>query len=414
MASSKVLMALFWATFLLLMSSGGVLVSLQSFLSDRLNSTQSDTSMPPRVLTGEIRSIVSTVKKASSDTDLAGQTLSDQKVPDRTPMNSSLKVDAGSTQLSRSQQVAVDLIKTKKISQEPPSNFRASPVLVLYPDEIVIEFPKVIASMKNIKNAISRTLLSNSLVSDQELLKKSKINLRQRPYFYRKVLDQHKQPIRYPKQAFDYADYLIEHHAEEIKDEEGEFIALHIPLVESGLTGPAKSYQAWVKDYADEFDVPPSLVYAVMETESAFNPRAVSRSNAIGLMQLKPEAAGRDVYQYIDAKPGQPSLNELFDSKNNIRMGTAYLGLLKHDYLSNIMDEKIKQMVTISSYNGGLSTVLRLFGHTPEKAVERLNKMKPNQVYRKLRYDHQSDETRRYLDKVLKAETKYRALLNEA
>jgi len=180
------------------------------------------------------------------------------------------------------------------------------------------------------------------------------------------------------------------------------------------LTGPAKSYQAWVKDYANEFDVPPSLVYAVMETESAFNPRAVSRSNAIGLMQLKPEAAGRDVYQYIDAKPGQPSLNELFDSKNNIRMGTAYLGLLKHDYLSNIMDEKIKQMVTISSYNGGLSTVLRLFGHTPEKAVERLNKMKPNQVYRKLRYDHQSDETRRYLDKVLKAETKYRALLNEA
>jgi membrane-bound lytic murein transglycosylase C len=39
--------------------------------------------------------------------------------------------------------------------------------------------------------------------------------------------------------------------------------------------------------------------------------------------------------------------------------------------------------------------------------------MKPNQVYRKLRYDHHSDETRRYLDKVMKAETKYRELLQE-
>ncbi len=167
------------------------------------------------------------------------------------------------------------------------------------------------------------------------------------------------------------------------------------------------------ENYASEFGVPESLIYAVMETESAFNPKAVSRSNAIGLMQVKAEAAGKDVYQYIDAKPGQPSLDELFDSEKNIRMGTAYLGLLKHDYLSDILDDKIKQMVTISSYNGGIKTVLGLFGKTPEAAIKRLNHMKPNQVYRKLRYDHHSDETRRYLDKVMKAETKYRELLQE-
>ncbi|AZR81881.1 murein transglycosylase domain-containing protein [Thiomicrospira sp. S5] len=293
------------------------------------------------------------------------------------------------------------------------SSAKASPVLVVYENELVLEFPKAIASTQNIKNAVSRVLLLDRPTAGHELLSREKMNLRKRPYFYRRVLDQNQNPVRYPKQAFDYADYLMEHEVEELSDEEGDFIALHIPLHESGLSGPAKNYQAWVKNYASEFGVPESLIYAVMETESAFNPKAVSRSNAIGLMQVKAEAAGKDVYQYIDAKPGQPSLDELFDSEKNIRMGTAYLGLLKHDYLSDILDDKIKQMVTISSYNGGIKTVLGLFGKTPEAAIKRLNHMKPNQVYRKLRYDHHSDETRRYLDKVMKAETKYRELLQE-
>ncbi|MGC9386725.1 MAG: murein transglycosylase domain-containing protein [Hydrogenovibrio sp.] len=308
--------------------------------------------------------------------------------------------------------VAADPVTTSTATSTATSA-NASPVMVVYEDELVIEFPKAIASTRNIKNAVSRALLMDRPMAGPELMARDKLDLTKRPYFYRKVLDQHQQPIRYPKQAFDYADYLMQHHQQTLKDEEGEFVALHIPLHEFGLSGPAKSYQAWVKSYADQFQVPESLVYAVMETESAFNPKAVSRSNAIGLMQVKAEAAGKDVYQYIDAKPGQPSLEELFDSEKNIRMGTAYLGLLKHDYLAGIVDDKIKQMVTISSYNGGMKTVLRLFGQTPEAAIERLNRLSQNQVYRTLRYEHHSDETRRYLDKVMQAETKYRELLQE-
>lgn len=304
-------------------------------------------------------------------------------------------------------------IKTDVKDLSSPSS-TALPELVLYPDEIVIAFPKKIASTENIQKAVSRVLLSGEPLSESNLLTTQPIDLTQRPYFYRKVLDQHQTPVRYPMQAFKYADYLMDNHVEEYQDDDGRFITLHIPLVEYGISGPAKNYQAWVENYAREFKVPPSLVYAVMETESAFNPNAVSRSNAIGLMQLKADAAGKDVYQMIDAKPGQPSLSELFDSKSNIRMGTAYLGLLKHDYLAEIVDERIKQMVTISSYNGGLNTVLGLFGETPKAAAKQLNRMSPKQVYRKLRFEHQSDETRRYLEKVLKAESKYRDLLRAA
>nr|MDC2856044.1 transglycosylase SLT domain-containing protein [Ningiella sp. W23] len=41
-----------------------------------------------------------------------------------------------------------------------------------------------------------------------------------------------------------------------------------------------------------------------METESSFNPHAVSSSNAYGLMQVIPATAGRDVYQKIKKYPG--------------------------------------------------------------------------------------------------------------
>lgn len=412
MSFHKTITYLIVASMILLGVSSGLMVSFEQWV---IAQTQAKETTPSRHLPAEsgIRHMVSSTPKKRTIVESIN---TESNIGSRPAINETFKpiplpdqkqdVAFKADQSNSFKSAPVSASQTQDISQ-------LHPVLVVYKDELVIEFPKAIASTKNIKNAVSRVLLLSHPLSDHDLLSKDSLVLSEKPYFYRKALDQNKQPIRYPKQAFDYAGYLIEHHTEEIKDEEGEFIALHIPLVENGLTGPAKNYQAWVKDYADEFDVPPSLVYAVMETESAFNPRAVSRSNAIGLMQLKPEAAGRDVYQYIDAKPGQPSQNDLFDSKNNIRMGTAYLSLLKHDYLSNIEDDKIKQMVTISSYNGGLTTVLGLFGNTPEKAVERLNKMKPNQVYRKLRYDHQSDETRRYLDKVLKAETKYRALLNE-
>lgn len=412
MSLPKIFFHLMFAVMMLGVVSSGVMTAFQHWVL-----SQSVLTEPPKsqvVAESGIRHMISSPKK--DDVNRLAKKAYTESFPNETTPAQPKKAVLPELKAPVSSSSIVTKSVTSPVEKNDsvkPDASSASPVLVVYEDELVIEFPKAIASTRNIKNAVSRVLLLDRPTAGHELLSRDKIDLRKRPYFYRRVLDQNQNPVRYPKQAFDYADYLMEHEVEELSDEEGDFIALHIPLHESGLSGPAKNYQAWVKNYASEFGVPESLIYAVMETESAFNPKAVSRSNAIGLMQVKAEAAGKDVYQYIDAKPGQPSLDELFDSEKNIRMGTAYLGLLKHDYLSDILDDKIKQMVTISSYNGGIKTVLGLFGKTPEAAIKRLNHMKPNQVYRKLRYDHHSDETRRYLDKVMKAETKYRELLQE-
>ena len=55
-------------------------------------------------------------------------------------------------------------------------------------------------------------------------------------------------------------------------------------------------YVRYVKAACQEYKIPSSVVMAIMETESSFNPLARSRSNALGLMQVKADTAGRDYF----------------------------------------------------------------------------------------------------------------------
>ncbi len=286
------------------------------------------------------------------------------------------------------------------------------PVFIEYPDELILEFPEAIASKENLKRAISKVLLSSLPVDPPNLLNVEPIRSEHRPFYYKKIRNQKGRAIRYPVEATVYADFLLKNHTSEVQDSGVKYTTVHIPLSENKLPLNVEKYKNWVEDYATLFKVPVDLVFAIMEVESAFNPHAVSKSNALGLMQLKANTAGRDVYQLVDGKKGEPARAELFDAQNNIRMGTAYMGLLKHEYLQGVRNLENKEMLSISSYNGGISKTLKLFGNTAESAIIRVNQLHPRQVYRTLRYEHQSDEARLYLDKVMKAKNRYRDLLD--
>lgn len=300
-----------------------------------------------------------------------------------------------------------------EISLNPKSSDPlAFPTFIEYANELILEFPETLASKENLKRAISKVLLGVSEVDETDLLSLSSIRSQYKPFYYKKVKNQYGRAIRYPIEASAYAEYLLKRHTHEIDDSGLKFTVVHIPLGDNKLPMNVEKYRDWVEDYATRFKVSEDLIFAIMEVESAFNPQAVSKSNALGLMQLKAETAGRDVYKYVDGKQGQPRRAELFDAQNNIRMGTAYIGLLKHEYLQGVHNLENKEMLSISSYNGGISKTLKLFGKTPEIAMMRVNKLLPNEVYRTLRYEHPSDEARLYLDKVLEAKNRYRGLLD--
>jgi len=89
-----------------------------------------------------------------------------------------------------------------------------------------------------------------------------------------------------------------------------------------------------VRDAAARHQVDPALVKAVISTESGWNPQAVSRKGAVGLMQLIPGTAQR-------FGVGNP-----FDPAQNVEGGTTYLKALLDRYNGDLSK-------TLAAYNAG-------------------------------------------------------------
>ena len=166
-------------------------------------------------------------------------------------------------------------------------------------------------------------------------------------------------------------------------------------------------YQVDVLRQAKRFHVEPALIYGIIETESAFNPFAISSAPAYGLMQIVPTTAGRDAYQLIHNRPGTPSKQILFNPSHNIEYGVAYLSILSNRYLSGINHPKSLEYCVIAGYNTGAGNVLKAFASDKKQAVRKINSMSPQRVYQYLTKQLTHAEARRYVVKVTENKRKY-------
>ena len=120
----------------------------------------------------------------------------------------------------------------------------------------------------------------------------------------------------------------------------------------------AEEVEEAVKRYAFQFQLHPALLLAVIKAESDFNPTVISRSGAVGLMQLIPETAIRH------------GVLNLYDTGDNIRGGARHLRYLLDRFNGNVR-------LAVAAYNAG------------ERRVERYRAIPPY------------PETRDYVRKVM-------------
>jgi peptidoglycan lytic transglycosylase C len=227
------------------------------------------------------------------------------------------------------------------------------------------------------------------------------------PFLYEQVLDQDGKAIAWQWRANRYADYLIKNKITKVKIGKRHGLRVVFPLVVTHQKIRAYKYASLVRKYSKKYNVTESLIYGIIKTESSFNPFAVSHAPAYGLMQVVPGTAGRDVFEKIKQRPGQPSPQNLYNPEYNIDIGTAYLQILQERYLVKVKDQNARRYTVISAYNGGAGNVLKTFSSNREQAVVKINQLSSSQVYQQLTNKHPKQESRRYLFKVNEAQKEF-------
>ena len=275
--------------------------------------------------------------------------------------------------------------------------------------EITVETLDARDPERSLRNAIVTTLLTPDDPRAVDLFSDKAIRLSSEhdPYLLGLVLDDRGAAITTPHQAERFADGLLTTvQQREVATDAGRKAArfVHFGMVSNFSSKQAEKYRPLVERYAKAYGISASLVFAIMRTESNFNPFAVSSAPAYGLMQLVPNSGGRAAFIRAKGEDHAPSKQYLFIPENNIELGAAYLNVLAADELAAIADPVSREYCVISAYNTGPGNVLRTFGGSSGNrngALARINGLSAPAVYDTLRKQLPYAETRQYLQKVV-------------
>ncbi len=140
------------------------------------------------------------------------------------------------------------------------------------------------------------------------------------------------------------------------------------------LLALAARYDAMIEAEAKSAAVEPNLLRAVIVVESGFNPRAVSKRGAVGLMQLMPATATRF------------GVSNRYDPRQNVRGGARYLGFLINRFRQNVR-------LALAAFNAGEDAVDRYSDQIPPYSETLEYVPKVLKIYRTLTEQRQRQNT---------------------
>ncbi len=157
-----------------------------------------------------------------------------------------------------------------------------------------------------------------------------------------------------------------------------------------------RNYEEAVDEVAMRFGMEPNLIYAIIKAESGFAETAVSSAGAIGLMQIIPDTFLFDIRDNIGLSDAKSAV--LFEAEENILAGTYYFTRW-YDYFYDVYALDDPTVEALAAYNAGIGNVW--------KWLEDDDLHDWNGLYaEKIPFE----ETREYVERVLRYKEKYDAL----
>ena len=151
-------------------------------------------------------------------------------------------------------------------------------------------------------------------------------------------------------------------------------------------------YEEYVLKYSKEYDIDPRFIFAIINTESHFDPKATSNVGAKGLMQIMEDAYNWIKFRMDDER--DHTYDDIYDPELNIQYGTYML-----KYLYDKFDNSYE--LAAAAYHGGMNAVdTWISDGTVDPENFRLE-------------DVPSDVTANYIYKVMKAYNKYKEKLED-
>ncbi len=190
-------------------------------------------------------------------------------------------------------------------------------------------------------------------------------------------------------------------------------VTISYKLPDNTLSNQAKRYLPEVQQQAKRYNLDPALLLAIIHTESSFNPLARSPIPAFGLMQIVPTSAGKDVSNFLQGKPLLLSPEYLFQADNNVEAGSTYVHILSNRYFKNVRNVQSRIYMSIAAYNTGPGNVAKTLSGSKSlnQASIAANAMSAEKVYTLMVNNLPAQETRNYLQKVVKRTAYYQKQL---
>ena len=252
-------------------------------------------------------------------------------------------------------------------------------------------------SQQHLKQAIEYTLLAPDAPNFIDFYTSYASQIKSTPFLYQQVRDQDGKLIKWHWRAARYASYLLKNNLQHSEQAGKQSRSVRFAMTANHNQVRMQRYQGVIQQLAQQHNVDANIVNAIIQTETGFNPYAISADGRMGLMQISAERIGATVFNQQKDQPFAPLPSYLFKIANNLDLGISYLQFVNNRYFDDITDANSRYYALLASYHVGPEQTLQVFSRDQREAIAIINGLSSYEVYQSLTGKQAQPEIQAYV-----------------